>query len=225
MAGLLSLAGALTGASSGFLQEEVAHTYIIPLDIKGSPDMTWARSFQFWPAEMTDNEAVNYATKQIPGGNLPFYQWVSGGEHVVSFSAIFARDLWAPNVTGTSQQGIAIEETKHTVDVAAAVKWLRTLKAPRYVLGNDYPHPPPLLYLVVPGTPIGVDMQDRMLCVMTQCDVTYKKWFPDGTPRLAEVSLAFAETIQKPGNVQFYGGESMTKGEERYTYKKGIKPL
>jgi hypothetical protein len=223
MAGLLSLAGALTGASSGFLQEEVAHTYIVPLDHKGSPDTRYARSFQFWPAEMADSEAVNYATKQIPGGNLPFYQWISGGEHIVSFSAIFARDLWFP--TDTLQKGTVVKETKHTVDVAAAVKWLRMLKAPMYVLGNDYPFPPPLLYLVVPGTPIGVDMGDRMLCVMTQCDVTWKKWFPDGTPRLAEVNLAFAETIQKPGNTQFYGAEKLIEASSRYTYKTGIKPI
>lgn len=220
MAGLLSLAGTLTGASSGFLQEEVAHSYIIPLDPDGSPDMNWARSFQFWPAEMSDNEAVNYATKQIPGGNLPFYQWVSGGEHIVSFVATFARDLWLPN-----SGGVVLSETKHTVDIGAALKWLRTLKNPTYITGDEFPNPPPLLYLVVPGTPLGQDMQDRMLCVMTQCDITYKKWFPDGTPRLAEANLAFAETIQKPGNVQFYGNEKVTSIWDRYTYKKGIKPL
>lgn len=218
MAGLLSLAGALTGASSGFLQEEVAHAYIIPLDPDGSPDTNWARSFQFWPATLSDNEAVNYATKQIPGGNLPFYQWVSGGEHQVSFQAVFARDLWMPN-----QGGGVLKETKHTVDVGAALKWLRTLKNPIYVPGEDFPKPPPALYLVMPNTPLGRDMSDRMLCLMTQCDITYKKWFPDGTPRLAEVSLSFAETLQKPGsNVQFYGNEVVTSIWGRYTYKKGM---
>lgn len=217
MAGLISLAGALTGASTGFLQEEGAYCYLIALDDTGSPDSKLSRSFQFWPATITDNEQVNYASKQIPGGNVPFYQWVSGGEHVVSFEAVFARDIWAPN-TG----GLVYEEDKHNVDVAAAVTWLRTLKRPAYVDGVDFALPPSLLYLVIPNTPIGRNMSDRMLCLMTQCDVTYQKWFPDGTIRLAKVSLSFAETIQMPGNTKFYGIEEASAWGSRYTFTKGI---
>jgi hypothetical protein len=163
---------------------------------------------------------VNYATKQIPGGSLPFYQWVSGGEHIVSFSAIFARDIWVPD-----QGGAVWEIDKHNVDVGAAVKNLRALKSPMYVKGQDFPEPPPLLMLVVPNTPIGRDMDDRMLCIMTQCDATYKSWFPDGTPRLAEVSLAFAQTIQMPGNTQFYGRNPSAEHWVRYNYTKGIRSI
>ena len=180
------------------------------------------RSFQFWPAEISDSEGVNYATKQIPGGNLPFYQWVSGGEHNVTFSAVFARDIWYGNqkVPGDSAAAGSLlppdAEDKHNVDVGAACKYLRSLKAPEYRQGEDFARPPPLMYLVTPNVPIGRDMDDRMLCLMTQCDITWKRSFPDGTPRLAEVALGFAETVQAPRQTAWYGRGDTPSAAGRY---------
>jgi len=240
MAGLASLVGG-PSAGGGFLQHEGAYCYIWALDQNGSIDSNLSRSFQFWPAEVTDNEGINYATKQIPGGNLPFYQWVSGGEHHISFTAVFARDLWANDIyaaSGSDTPGIRSVsgdsgtpvlpslEDKHTVDVGAAVKWLRQLKAPTYDGKKDFTIPPPVLRLVMPGTPIGRDMGDTMPCLMTQCDVTWKRWFPDGTPRLAEVALAFAETIQGgatgASTLKFYGKETFRTANSRYGFKNGM---
>jgi len=218
MAGLLSLVGSTMGGSGGgFLKDDGAYVYIVPYTTDGKPDADNMRSFQFWPAEVTDNYAINYASKQIPGSNLPFYQWINGGEHVVSFTATFAADLYF-------QSGDAAKlgkEDKHTVDVAAAVKWLRWLCSPDYPRGKDFAQEPPFLNLVCPRTPIGMDLSDRMNCIMTQCGVTWKKWFPDGTPRLAEVSLSFAETVQIPQGLQFYGRSHTTSWQKRYGFKRG----
>lgn len=230
MAGFLSLIGG-NSSGAGYLHEEQASVYLLPLDDEGNVQVAApgaittgaqspARSFQFWPAEISDSEGVNYATKQIPGGNLPFYQWVSGGEHNVTFSAVFARDIWVTGVNGLLE-GAGVPEDKHNVDVGAACKYLRSLKAPEYRQGEDFARPPPLMYLVTPNVPIGRDMDDRMLCLMTQCDITWKRSFPDGTPRLAEVSLGFAETVQAPRQTAWYGRGDFPVAPNRYTYTRG----
>ncbi len=212
MAGLISLAGAITGGS--FIKNDEAFAFIIPLDEKFRPETGNVRSFQFWPAEITDTSAVNYSAKTIPGANLPFYQWISGGEHKVAFSTMFAADI-------KYDQGVTSDpEDKHTVNVAAATQYLRSLKEPTYVQGKEYALPPPALYLCIPNVPIGPGLNDRMLCVMTQCDITYKKEFPDGTPRLAEVSLEFAEILQNE-NTQFYGRSEYSAALSAYNFSRG----
>ena len=214
MAGFLSLTGALAGATPGFLKDESASCYLIPLNQQYRPEPGGARSFQFWPAEITDNAAVNYSNKSIPGSNLPFYQWISGGEHNVSFSTFFAADIQYDSLVPS------IPEDKHTVNVGAACKWLRSLKEPTYIDGKDFAIPPPLLQLVIPNVPIGPDMNDTMFCLMTQCDINWKKSFPDGTPRLAEVSLNFVEVVQV-GSSKFYGRNNYVIAPVAYTYTRG----
>jgi hypothetical protein len=54
------------------------------------------------------------------------------------------------------------------------------------------------------GRPQGADYEskngtDEVMCVMTQCDVTYEAFFPSGLPRIATVALAFAQIAQLPG--------------------------
>jgi len=212
MAGLLSLAGAISGAS--FLKSDDAFAFLIPLDEQYRPEPGTTRSFQFWPAEISDSHAVNYSTKSIPGSNLPFYQWISGGEHKVSFTTMFAADI-KYDVKGKSDP-----EDKHTVNVAAATQYLQSLKEPTYVQGKEYALPPPALFLCIPNVPIGPGMNDRMLCVMTQCDIEYKKEFSDGTPRLAEVSLEFAEILQN-NNTKFYGRSEYSTALSAYGFSRG----
>ena len=52
-----------------------------------------ARIFQYYPASLQDTKAVTWATKEIPGGSLPLYQWVSSGERQISFTACFSCDV------------------------------------------------------------------------------------------------------------------------------------
>lgn len=59
--------------------------------------------FQFWPQQVTDNYTPNYATKQIPGGSHPIYQWTGGAGRDISFSAQFVSEItedeFLPNAT------------------------------------------------------------------------------------------------------------------------------
>lgn len=48
---------------------------------------------QYFPETITDNKAVNWVPKEIPGGSLPLYQWVSSGERQISFTAKFSCDV------------------------------------------------------------------------------------------------------------------------------------
>lgn len=75
-----------------------AECYLIALDDKGAPDTSVkgrpnTRKFQYFPETITDSKAINYATKEIPGGSLPLYQWVNSGARTISFSAVFTTDV------------------------------------------------------------------------------------------------------------------------------------
>lgn len=53
------------------------------------------------------------------------------------------------------------------------------------------------------GTVIAGTVTDEVLCVMTQCDVTYEAFFPSGLPRIASVQLTFAQVAQRGGLISF----------------------
>lgn len=44
---------------------------------------------------------------------------------------------------------------------------------------------------------------DRVLSIMTQCDITYEAFFPSGLPRIVTVQLSFAQIAQFRGEVNF----------------------
>jgi len=180
--------------------------------------------FQFWPQQISDRYQVNYATKQIPGASHPLYQWTGGGGRTISFDATFVTELAESNFNaaqpfntriqsdagafaGTAAQSLKntlsaalLPSSRYVVDVAAAVASLQ-----RYLYGkyNDntgksgITEPPHKLYLVLPGTSLGRKKGvDGILCILLRADVTMESFFPNGEPRIANVSLEFAEIIQ-----------------------------
>jgi hypothetical protein len=207
-------------------------------------------AFQYFPDTINDSKAVNYQQKEIAGGSLPLYQWIAGGERLITFTAIFTSDVdlvtaEAPTgliakAVGTAGQGIrerlqSAGESRRNVDIRSAIVWLRRYMFPTYVkdesngtkVGVPLTYAPSKLMLVMPGSGIGLaggesaatTSMDAVLCVMTQCDVTYEKFFPSGLPRIASVSLGFAQIPQLGGHISFphrgavmdagivYGGE------------------
>ncbi len=215
MAGLLSLASAIMNGGSSFLTKKQEHVYIIPIDSQTAyPDYSKGKALQYWPEEISDSHSPNYANKNIPGGNIPLYQWSSGGERKITFNAKFSRD--------TNSEITDKNQDKHNIDVNSAVKWFRSLMQPKYTQGVQFAEPPPLLWLVFPSNSIGKGDEDHLLTIMTQCDITRKKWFPDGTLRVAEVSLAFTEVVQAPTGTIFYGRESVFTDKYTYNPKKNI---
>lgn len=182
--------------------------------------------FQFWPTQVQDSYEVNYATKQIPGGSHPLYQWVGGNGRTISFDATFVSEVEendrAPTLpfnqriqlqaAGLSEAsrvlrgvgaGVAaafLPSSRYTVDVASAIHALQ-----RFLYGTysdteamkGIAQPPQKLVLVLPGTRLGRRPgSDGILCILLRADATIESWFPTGQIRSATVSLEFAEVVQ-----------------------------
>jgi hypothetical protein len=187
--------------------------------------------FQYYPASISDTKAVTYSQKAVPGGSLPLYQWINGGERVISFTAMFSSDIDLSLTSDAVGAGSLVDEVKangvedRNVDVRAALVWLRSFMLPMYLPSGTLP--PPKAILQLPGTGIGLmggavngqteAMNDSVVCVMNQCDVEIKASFPSGTIRLAAVQLGFAQVPQRGGVVAFPGWYEDSIMEEAYT--------
>lgn len=186
-----------------------------------TPDKS-ALSFQYWPETLTDSAQVNYVKKSIPGGSLPLYQWVNGGEHSVSFQAMFTTDVdltkWNDKQPASDVNESYAAEIKdkglrsRNIDIRGALIWLRSFRMPTYKPDGTY-LPPPKAILTIPGYRMGMwsgdtgtgTEPDDMVCVMTQCEIEIRASFPNGVPRIAVVTLAFEEVAQRSGIVKFPG--------------------
>jgi hypothetical protein len=180
--------------------------------------------FQYFPETVTSTKAANYQPQEVPGGSLPITQWISSGEHTVSFTAIFSADI----DFGRSGNGSVArrsydllrgtEAERATQDIRTALMYLRSFMYPRYGIdqsgqGRARTFAPRKCKIVLPNSGIGtiggileteqnVDA-DCLICIMNTCDITYDAFFPSGIPRLATVSLSFAQVPQYKGRVRF----------------------
>lgn len=210
-----------------------ARPYLVPLDQydDDAPITGLKRYFQYWPEDITDNKGTNYENKNIPGLSHPIYQWISGAQREIGFTAIFTRDR---PITASEQADLdaarnaassaltsfssvistfssSIQDNRN-VNIPSAVGWLRSFEYPDYSAdGNGHASairakPPQKLILGMPGMDLAHSVQGHlkvyeMVCLMTQCDVTYSGFFYDGSPRIARVQLQFVQTIQFQGRV------------------------
>jgi hypothetical protein len=180
--------------------------------------------FQFWPNQVSDRYEVNYATKSIPGGSHPLYQWVGGNGRTISFDATFVSEIdeasytqtgltfneqiQAQTVTagqpgnglGAALGAALLPSARYTVNVKAAIAALQKYLYGKY---NDIEgkkgitEPPKKLVLVLPNTALGrSDGNDGILCILLRADVTMESWYPTGNLRVATVALEFAEIVQ-----------------------------
>jgi len=109
-----------------------------------------------------------------------------------------------------------IKDESRNVDIPSAIAYLRSFLDPEYSTNGqdtsstvpDRPHPPRKMILGLPGMRINWGVPslpaDEMYSIMTQCDVNYDGFFPDGSPRMARVDLSFAEIIQIQGTVKVH---------------------
>lgn len=143
---------------------------------------------QFFPETLSDPKGVDYATFEAPGSASPLYQWIKSGARPLSFTAVFYRESSDDIPAGT-------KETRYSVDINKRIAWLRRFVYPDYK-SDGTSTPPGRLLLCFPKTFISVLGGSVFPCIMTKCDVEWKEWFTDGTPRLATVNLEFAEYCQ-----------------------------
>lgn len=175
--------------------------------------------FQYYPETFASSKSPNWQPKEVFGASLPLYQFVSGGEHSITFTAQFScdTDLLSNEELAETLRADGLKE--RNPDLRAAVAWLRQFVLPSYVASAalDIPltQPPKKLMLFMPGSGIGLlagapagstaVLPDSIYAIMTQCDVTYEAQFSSGLPRLIQVQLAFAQIAQYGGAVQFPG--------------------
>lgn len=221
MPSLSSLASSLGSSTIG---ERTSHVAIQEYD--ENDDQTGpALRFQYFPETISDSKAVNWSPKEIPGGSLPIYQWISSGERAISFTAVFSTDVdFSIEGQGPSESAALWERLKQAgegarnVDIRSAILWLRRFTMPRYVIdsavqvGTPLTRAPRKLQLHMPGSGIGLahgglsglhDGQDFITAIMTGCEVTWVQFFPSGFPRIATVGLSFAQIAQFKGMISF----------------------
>ena len=206
------------------LSAKTAELIIAPLDDNGKIDediLGGARILQYFPESISQSKSANWQTRDIPGSNLPLYQWVSGGEGPLSFTASFTRDM-------SGEIGTDVEEDKYNVDIDAAIAWLRLLCTNDYretAEGGTVATPPPVLWLHAVGTRLGYNKRASgafktnsggIYCVLLEVDVTRDNWFKDGTVRKAEVSLSFGEMMQIGQGIYPYGRSDFVDMADNY---------
>jgi len=209
------------------LSEARGDLIITPLDDEGNLIPLASFTFQYFPEEISDDKDINMQTKELAGGSLPIYQFISAGERTISFTAMFSSDVDHVSQAAASSSFLfsvtardnyeRVKEAgleRRNIDARTAITNLRAFMLPRYMTqaeGAAETKPPPRLRLFIPGSGIGVTGgiseaghgPDAMFCVMTQCNVTYHKFFPSGFPRLVSVDLSFAQVPQLGNRIKF----------------------
>lgn len=216
--------GTLAGAIAARLNQRRSQVILIELSSEDDSPTGQYLPFQHFPDTISDTKAVNYQQKTIPGGSLPLYQWMDSGERLISFTAVFATDNDLDQTEGLAERLASAGEKTRNIDIRTALVWLRRYLFPSYGdrgdLGVPLARAPRKLLLFIPGSKIGMmgcmatdSVQDSVVCVMTQCDITYEMFFPNGNPRIATVQLSFAQVPQRNGSVLF---PSVTQAMDDY---------
>lgn len=211
---------------------------LVPLSSDGYELGSMERGFQYFPETITSTRGANWVSKQIPGGSHPLYQFISGTDHAISFSAVFTADEKpAGNLLDILTKGFSLASAvgslfgvapKHTSDVGAAIAWLRSFTLASYQ-DQGAMKAPPVLRLYLPNSGINgwkgsTITPDSIDVIMTQCDVTYESFHRNGFPRIAVVQLSFFETIQVGQSWKFVDRldwDDRTKWKDNYKRGKG----
>ena len=220
MAGLASLASKIGQYSK---PANLSAVYLITLDPQTDAPR-FAATLQYFPESLSDSKSVSWQSKEVPGGSLPIYQWTGSGERSLSFTAQFSTDIDLVGATRQINAAVAATDfsslqariknagqSRYNVDIRAAVAWLRSHMLPTYDSSGRSVAPPKVMVyiprsgigLVGGSSPVSRQNVDAVVCVMTSCEVTWEKYFPSGAPRIASVSLAFAQVPQYKGQVMF----------------------
>jgi hypothetical protein len=208
MAGLASIASFVSPKEAEPTNPFVLYQLDAGTDARNSDR---CRRFQYFPESLSDNKAVNWTSKEVPGASLPLYQWVNSGERQISFTAIFTSDIDLTNIDAISLKNAGLQ--KRNVDVKSALLWLRSFMLPTYpqttsAVGTPLTQAPRKAVLSIENSGIGAmggdfSHPDEIVCIMNSCDITYDAFWPSGSPRIATVSLAFAQIAQVGGNITF----------------------
>lgn len=190
---------------------------------------------QYYPDSVSDTYSPEYAQKQIPGGTHPLQQWVGGSGRDISFTAQFTAEIdlftKTARVDVQANKGLNVlglhPSSRYTVDIRAAMARFMTYMLPSYggrTGGglNNLASPPPKLWLALTGLKLGGN-SDSILTVLKSAPITYEAFFPNGTPRIVQVSLTFSEIVQRTvkggTSIKFIGREMFEQAASNYKYR------
>lgn len=173
-----------------------------------------SRAMQWFPESLSDNKAVDWEQKVVPGGSHPFYTFTGGGERTISVTVQFSCDHDPTFDSGVLDMGDG--KPGRSTDIRAEIQYLRQFMYAAYSKSKGKRvTPPPMASLTISNLGWGCSgtgpanskfaAEDTVYSLMTGCDVTYPRLFPSGHPRIAEVSLTFAEIVQYDRLVRFIG--------------------
>jgi hypothetical protein len=242
MVALRSLASALNPVHN----EKRADALLLTLDDQDDTPIGDFLRFQYFPDSLNDQKQVNYNPKEIPGATLPLYQWMSTGERLITFTAVFTTDIDL-TITASGQPGQQVNTARlaalanigaidRNVDIRAAIVWLRRHILPRYgpegSVGTTTVFAPRKVKLYLPNSGIGLyggqassTARDSIIAFMTLCDVTFEAFFPSGLPRIVAVNMAFAQSAQYQGQVHFPSATDALDGAVRFAPTPRSQPL
>ena len=203
----------------------VAKASMMGIDAETGKTVLPERAFQWFPESFSDSIEIGWEPKQVPGASHAIMQWGGNGGRTFSFETLLYRNM-APLDLQAQQQtllaGTALlpdpdspGNAPYNFPIESMISWLRAFCYPRYVTGEGFggtmitrPVSPPIAILNLPGMALNEDGADIVYCVVTGCDVTYEKLFPNGQPRVVKVSLTLKQVVQYPGktkSIQFVG--------------------
>lgn len=228
--------GLITTLAGDSPHPKIAQAYLVAVDKKDGEQAPWEGgsaeiAFQYWPETIQDSRQVEWSPRSIPGGSHPIYQWTHSGERRISFTAIFTRDREPPenedghglsnildavpiigdavNAIGNAFGGSGEGDPFRDAPIESAISWLRWFTYPLYDQDDLRVFEPAKVMLVMPNSQIGHDGSHDIIAIMTNCEVTYEAFFVSGHPRIVEVALEFAETVQHNGQVKFHSRSDM----------------
>lgn len=204
-----------------------AYMFPEPVNARGQVDRD-IFVFQYYPDNVSDTYNPEYATKQVPSGSHPLYQWVGGTGRDVTFTARFTAELDRGDVRG--KRGGLFPSDRYTVDVRAALSRLRSFMMADY--GNQQgsgissrAKPPKKLHLTLEGLGLAANGEDTILVIVRSAPITYESAFPNGHPRIVEVSMTCSQIVQRTSAasggsaIQFIGREGFEADGRHYKYK------
>ena len=181
----------------GAFQRKTQQLLLKALTHSGEPDQEIGeRVMQYFPSSLQYGEPVNWSSEVPPGGTAPIHQWMSNGPDTLPLEIWLSRDT-ADLVVGGDEDNVDIDD---------AMDWLRSLKDPSYEPGGRI-KPPPVVRVV--RRMHGTTSNRRTIeadYVVVGFDGEVRAFFPDGTPRLATVSLSLEKHIGA-GRQKFTGRE------------------
>lgn len=210
MAGLISLTRSTESFSS--TREGSTDVVLIRMDPRTEELLKPSLRLQYYPDTITDSKQVNYQTREVPGASLPLYQFINGGERLISFTVHLAADLDvdSSDLDALDSKGLS----RRNSHILASLIFLRSCMHPFYEgTGSDtLTYPPPKVLLkftgeerldLLGGVASNSPQDGAIITHLVSADIEFSAFFPSGRPRRVDVSVSFAQEAGYQDTVVF----------------------